>query len=268
MKLRPKLVEKPWGRTDLPPAFGDASGRRIGEVWFTGAPGAPLLVKQIFTSERLSIQVHPNDAEARKRGHATGKEECWYILDAEPGAAIGLGLEREVSREELREAALDGSIEALMDWRPVRPGDVFYVPAGTVHAIGAGLSLIEIQQNADVTYRLYDYGRPRELHLDDGIAVALPCPYPAECAQHVAADEAKLLVSGPYFSLAQAVNGDGAAEAFASRRRWVIPLDGEATAGDERAGPGECLLVGPGEQLKLACGRALIATEGRADAQS
>ena len=151
--------------------FEPPAGQRIGEVWFTGGGDLPLLAKYIFTSERLSIQVHPNDQQARARGLASGKTECWYILDAEPDATIGLGLTREVSPEELRAAALDGSIEQLIDWRPVKAGDFILVPPGTIHAIGAGISLLEFQQNADVTYRLYDYGRPRELHLDDSVAV-------------------------------------------------------------------------------------------------
>src|SRR5205823_13170573 len=109
--------------------------------------------------------------QARARGLPRGKSECWYILEAEPGAVLGLGLTREAAADELRAAALDGSIEELISWRPVRAGDFISVPPGTIHAIGAGISLLEIQQNADVTYRLYDYGRPRELHLDDGIAV-------------------------------------------------------------------------------------------------
>jgi mannose-6-phosphate isomerase len=100
-------------------------------------------------------------------------------LHAEPDARIGLGLTRQVSREALRAAALDGSIETLLDWRPVTPGELLYSPAGTIHAIGGGISLIEIQQNLDLTYRLYDYGRPRELHLDEGIAVAEPGPWTA-----------------------------------------------------------------------------------------
>ena len=172
MKLQRRYVEKPWGRTELPPMFDPPAGERIGEVWFTDGAELPLLAKYIFTSERLSVQVHPDDEQARARGLAQGKSECWYILDAEPGATLGLGLTREVGSDELRAAALDGSIEQLMDWRAVAAGDFFFVPSGTIHAIGAGISLLEFQQNADVTYRLYDYGRPRELHLDDGMAVA------------------------------------------------------------------------------------------------
>ena len=261
MKLERKFVEKPWGRTELPKTFGDTGGRRIGEIWFTDGGDLPLLVKYIFTSERLSIQVHPNDEQAHARGLPSGKEECWYILHAEPGATLGLGLKHEVTAEVLRAAALDGSIEDLMDWRPVQAGDFFYVPAGTVHAIGGGLSLLEFQQNADVTYRLYDYGRPRELHLDDGIAVVRPQPYAEDRASRVASDEPAVLVSGPLFSLVQAVDGDAAAET-GNRRRWVMPLDGEVRAGGATAGSGECLLVEAGEEVDLGNGRVLVGLEG------
>ena len=245
----------------MPKIFGDTGGRRIGEIWFTRGGDLPLLVKYIFTSERLSIQVHPSDEQAQARGLPAGKEECWYILDAEPGATLGLGLKRPVTSDALRAAALDGSIEKLMDWRPVQAGDFFYVPAGTVHAIGGGLSLLEFQQNADVTYRLYDYGRPRELHLDDGIAVALPQPYSDNRARHVAPGAPAALVDGPLFSLVQAVGGNVPAETEA-RRRWVIPLDGEVHAGGESAFPGECLLVEADETVELGSGRALIGLEG------
>src|SRR4051794_31559100 len=117
MKLDRRYVEMPWGRTTLPQMFDPPAGKRIGEVWFTGAGNEPLLAKYLFTGERLSIQVHPDDEHARARGLAGGKTECWYILDAEPDATLGLGLTRPLSREELRTAALDGSIEELMDWR-------------------------------------------------------------------------------------------------------------------------------------------------------
>ncbi len=146
--------------------------KRIGEIWFVSDEPLPLLAKYIFTSERLSVQVHPDDDQARSRGFPRGKAECWFILDCDPGATIGLGLTRQLTRDELRAAALDGSIEDAIDWRPVKPGDFLYVPPGTIHAIGAGISLLELQQNSDVTFRLYDYGRPRELHLEDALAVA------------------------------------------------------------------------------------------------
>ena len=165
----------------LPPPFTALAkgGTRIGEIWFEDEDGSPhpLLIKYLFTSERLSIQVHPDDAAAQAAGLASGKDEAWLILATDPGATIGLGLERRVTPEALRSAALDGSIEQLVDWREVAPDDFIYSPAGTIHAIGAGVSLVEIQQYADVTYRLYDYGRPRELHLDEGMRVAYPEPF-------------------------------------------------------------------------------------------
>jgi len=252
MKLDRRYVEKPWGRTQLPPMFDPPPGQRIGEVWFTGGGDQPLLVKYLFTSERLSIQVHPDDAQARARGLAQGKSECWYILDAEPGATLGLGLTRPVPADELRAAALDGSIEQLMDWRPIRAGDFFMVPPGTIHAIGGGISLLEFQQNADVTYRLYDYGRPRALHLDDGIAVARAEPYPGSLVQHLSPDDQRTLVDGPRFVLAS-----GRADTFTDRQRWVIPLDGTTRSNGDSAGAGDCLLVPAGERVD-SNGRMLI----------
>src|SRR3990167_1705670 len=172
-------VEKIWGRTDLPASFDCPPGARIGEIWFEPPPAVPaLLVKYIFTSEKLSVQVHPGAGQAP--AGMSGKEECWYILDAEPDARIAIGFDSPLGAGELRSAAIDGSIEQLLTWHEVRPGDFFYIPAGTVHAIGAGISLIELQQNCDITYRLYDYGRPRELHLDAAIEVAQRDPHPDE----------------------------------------------------------------------------------------
>jgi mannose-6-phosphate isomerase len=253
VKLERRYVEKPWGRTELPEMFDAPRGKRIGEVWFTGAGDKPLLVKYLFTSERLSIQVHPDDAQAQERDLSRGKSECWYILDAEPGSMLGLGLKEQVESERLRAAALDGSIEELMDWRVVRAADFFLVPPRTIHAIGGGISLIEFQQNSDVTYRLYDYGSPRELHLDDGIAVARPEPYPHSLAQHLSPGGEMLLVDGPPFTLAQTHE-----DTFTDRERWVIPLHGEIRSGNDRARPGDCLLVGPGERIDAAGALLLI----------
>lgn len=257
--LPTKLVEKPWGRCELPDMFGSTDGRCTGEVWFDGGDDLPLLVKYIFTSEKLSIQVHPDDAQARARGLPQGKSECWYILDAEPDATLGLGLKQPATADELRTAALDGSIEQLMDWKPVRAGELYMVPSGTIHAIGAGISLLEFQQNADVTYRLYDYGRPRELHLEDGIAVAQAEPYP-ETLGKPAGDATDVLIDGPKFSLIRAASGG--AERLADRRRWVMPLDGEARSGATVAQAGECMLVEAGEPLAIAGQRVLVGVEG------
>ncbi len=206
MKLPTKIVEKPWGRTDIPPAFGDFGGRRIGEIWFEDPAGAaaPLMVKFLFTSERLSIQAHPDDAAAQADGHPRGKEECWLVLDADPDAELGVGLVRGSSTDALRAAAHAGTIERLIDWRPAKAGDFIYNSAGTIHAIGPGLTVVEVQQNVDLTYRLYDYGRPRELHLDAGLAVARTHTHadPRDC--HVPDSGTITLVSGPHFHLVRA----------------------------------------------------------------
>jgi mannose-6-phosphate isomerase len=215
MKLVPREVEKPWGRDD-------GSGRRIGEIWFEAPDGRPLplLVKYLFTSEKLSVQVHPDDAHARARGLPHGKSECWYVVAAEPGAKLALGLKEAISEAGLRSAAGDGSIEWRIDWIEARAGDFFSVPAGTIHAIGPGLSLIEIQQPSDVTYRLYDYGRDRALHLDEAIAVANRSPF-AEARRRAGPDSAMLLAAPP-FSVAYVAAGDG--DPFIAAERWLLPI--------------------------------------------
>lgn len=243
VKLATKYVEKPWGRTRIPAIFPNPDGKRIGEIWFDGPQGErpPLLVKYIFTSERLSIQVHPNDAQGKERGLPSGKEECWYILEAEPDARLGIGLNGALTPEELRAAALDGSIEQLMDWKPVRPGDFFYIPAGTVHAIGAGITLVEVQQNVDVTYRLYDYGRPRELHLDDGVAVSKPEPYPFATCNIPLGRDAQLM-SGDPFALEMKSMDAGAAITLEGMS-WFIPLDGSGEIDSKPWQGSECWLI-------------------------
>ena len=253
MKLSRHYVEKPWGRSRLPPMFDAPQGRRIGEVWFGDDQNLPLLAKYIFTSERLSIQVHPDDEQASARGLPRGKSECWCILDADADAALGLGLKRNLSAEELRSAALDGSIEELLDWRPVTAGDFFFVPAGTIHAIGGGIALLEFQQNADVTYRLYDYGRPRELHLEDGVAVAHRGAYDQSLVQHLSDEDERVLVDGPHFILIHTKT-----DTFPDRRRWVLPLAGEVRSGGDAARAGECLLLEPDEALEPNNARMLI----------
>ena len=150
---------------------------KIGEVWFDAGPEFSLLTKFIFTSAKLSVQVHPDDAYAKVVENSRGKSEMWHILSAEPDSTVALGFRKPVTQEQLRASIADGSVEELLNWVPVKAGDTYYAAAGTVHAIGAGISLCEIQQNSDVTYRLYDYGRPRELHLEKGLAVANTTPY-------------------------------------------------------------------------------------------
>lgn len=224
--------------------FEAPAGKRIGEVWFTGEEEMPLLAKYLFTSEALSIQVHPDDEEARARGFPAGKTECWYILEAEPGAVLGLGLTREVGEAELRSAALDGSIVDLVQWRPVQEGEFILVPPGTIHAIGAGLSLLEFQQNSDITYRLYDYGRPRELHLDDGVKVSTRSPFDSSLIRKVPrAASVELVDRGP-FRLA-----GGSEDHFTGDDRWIMPMSGRVHYESECAEPGEVLFVQRGARV-------------------
>lgn len=237
-----RMVEKPWGRDALPAPFAAPAGQRIGEVWFEPPRDfAQLLVKYIFTSEALSVQVHPSEAELP--GH--GKEECWLVVSADPGARLGLGFGKPLGAEAMRQAALDGSIEHLLEWYPVAPGDFFHVPAGTVHAIGAGVGLIEIQQNSDVTYRLYDYGRPRELHLDAGIAVARGEAHPSELRRQVPESGSETLVEGSHFRLDR-LDGPPGAEVLArygSNQVLVIPVAGTARIDGEAIVPGQCAVA-------------------------
>jgi mannose-6-phosphate isomerase len=256
--LQPRRVEKVWGRRDLGPPFGDVPADRepIGEIWFE-APAqveASLLVKYLFTSERLSIQVHPDDSVARASGSPSGKDEAWLVLSADPGATIGLGLTAEVSADALRAAALDGSIEALVDWRPVRSGDVFYSPAGTIHAIGPGLRLIEVQQNVDLTYRLYDYGRPRELHLDEAVAVARPEPFRGEQRPVPIGVGRTLICAGDKLRIERCV-GQGRFDLEDSA--WLIPLAGEAAVDGHELPPGS-VWMSQDARLDLAEGAEVL----------
>ena len=265
--LSTRHVTKPWGRAVLPAPFGNPGSDKIGEIWFEPeiGPALPLMIKYLFTSEKLSIQVHPSDLQARTLGLSGGKEECWLVLDAEPGACLGIGTNRRLSADELREAALSGEIEHLMDWKPVERGDFYYIPAGTVHAIGAGVSLVEVQQNADITYRLYDYGRPRELHLDAGVAVSCAAPYPMQLHKKVDLTVDQMLVDGPLFSLL--LTGDPSTQLAGAGPVIVIPLEGSVTLNKNdvtlTVQAGECASInvhtkmcsGPGSRLLLARAR-------------
>lgn len=243
MKLETKAVEKVWGRRDLPPPFVAPGDEPVGEIWFDPPPELPqVLVKYLFTSEKLSVQVHPSDAEAPQGSR--GKEECWLVLDAEPGASLAIGFKDRIDSDAMRAAALDGSIEDALEWHPVKAGDFFYLPAGTVHAIGPGLTLVEVQQNSDITYRLFDYGRPRELHLEDGVKVAKGEPYPEECQREVTADQTATLVDGPFFRFSQ-VQGTPDADLSAKHggALLALPLEGTVAIDNETIGAGECGLA-------------------------
>lgn len=210
-RIEPSIVERAWGD----------------ETWY---PAGDLLIKYIRTREKLSVQVHPGDDYARAHENSRGKTEMWYITAAEPGATIALGFRERYTVDRVRAAALSGEIVDMLRWWPARAGDVFYTPAGTVHAIGGGIQLWEIQQQSDVTFRLYDYGRNRPLHLDKALDVALLEPHPGPAA---------LPVACPWFTVRMAEGSAG--EGF------LIPLEGREVrrvpAGATAVIAGRCLHV-------------------------
>lgn len=238
IRLTTKRVEKPWGRRDLWPAFDPvpAGGEPVGEIWFEvpgeqdgSADGPALLIKYLFTSDRLSVQVHPDDATAQRQGYPRGKDEAWVILAAEPHAAIAIGTLRPMTKDELRAAAEDGSIERLLDWKSVKRDDSYYTSAGTIHAIGPGLTLVEVQQNVDLTYRLYDYGSSRELHLDAGVEASKPVPYVAPYKAHTISDGRTILADGPKFVLERWTRAGSGRLKSDGRPLWLVPLSGGGT---------------------------------------
>ena len=265
-RLKEHRVSKPWGRTDVPRAFGSTSdGEPLGEVWFQrNGEDDELLVKYLFTSERLSIQVHPDDLAARQAGLSWGKDEAWLVLDAEPEAEIAIGMRKPISADELRAASLDGSVVDLVDWRRVSRGDAYYSPAGTVHAIGAGLTLLEVQQNSDVTYRLYDYGRPRELHLDDGIRAA-KTDLDVGKSIEIAIDATRsVLVEGPKFMIERWRAGSASLFADESAPLWLIPLRGPASANSQELAQPSVWIAECPVQLDVGTGgELLVAYEGQ-----
>ena len=228
IKLLPSRHVKPWGSRNLAPWF-DSKGEQIGEYWFTadanlsstgqtlgelmeahgqaitgtkvklaeaiGSSGRfPILVKFLFTTGDLSIQVHPDDVYGWANENSPGKTEMWYVLNAEPGAKIALGFKKITEVDRVRESVKTGEIVDLMEWVDAKPGQAFFTPAGTVHAIGAGLAICEIQQNSDITYRFYDFNREplRELHVEKSLAVADLKPHPGAAIPVETAEGARL----------------------------------------------------------------------------
>lgn len=258
-----RMVERPWGRRVLPAPFTAPHEAGIGEVWFE-PPGdlSQLLVKYIFTSEALSVQVHPSDAQLAGQG----KEECWLVIDAEPGARLGIGFREAITSDAMRAAALNGSIESLLEWHPAQAGDFFHIPPGTVHAIGPGISLIEVQQNSDVTYRLYDYGRPRDLHLDEGMEVACGERYAARNHSRVPAGGSLTLIEGARFRLDRVEGGASMADSalasrYGDRPLLVIPLCGTARVAGEGVAVGQCARVASLAMLELPAGAQALITQ-------
>ena len=246
-RLATRIVDKPWGKRGIDSRFGVNPNRQVGEIWFEPPPGRQLdvMVKYLFTTERLSIQVHPDDATARARGYPRGKDECWIVLDADDDAELGIGTIGEFAADEVMAAARDGSIVEMIDWRRPEKGEFLYNPAGTIHAIGPGLTVLEIQQAVDLTYRLYDYGRPRELHLKEAADVVQPKPHRHPLDTRVG-EQSRVLVGGPHFGVAWCV---GATPELPSLLHDVQLLPIDAPVGELR--PGECALIDSGTARNL-----------------
>jgi mannose-6-phosphate isomerase len=240
-RLESTALEKVWGTPDTEPWYPHGAGK-VGEVWFSAPEEPRLLVKFLFTSEKLSVQVHPGDSVGAGKT-IPGKTEMWHVLRAGPGAQVALGFERPLDRDAARAAALSGEIEGLLRWYAARPGDTFFVPAGTVHAIGAGLALCEIQQYSDVTYRLYDYGRPRELHLDAALAVADLGRHPGAIAPMKLGPRRLLLVECPYFRTESITLTGESAYSGAPGPVLLICLEGDGELGGETFAPGQVWVV-------------------------
>lgn len=203
--MSPVFDPRPWGTLDLSPIYpNQRCDEKIGEAWLTGDHGRvangplrgkslnelalryerelvgevardpkrfPLLVKFLFPHEKLSVQVHPDDEAAQRFGEPWGKTECWYVAHAKPGSQVALGLKAGVTKAQFEEAIHQHRAEDLLNWINVFTGDMIYVVGGTVHTLGPGAVLVETQQQSDTTFRLYDYGRPRPLHLAEGLSV-------------------------------------------------------------------------------------------------
>ena len=232
-RVEPCFVGRVWGWNDLRPWYDQVAKKEpIGEVWLTGddcevatgvhsgktlgeifrelpqallgegAPSgdSPLLIKAIFAREKLSVQVHPDDRLAQKYGQPRGKTECWYALAAEAGAQVAAGLKAGVTMDEVKAGIEGGTLEKSLRMLPVHAGDMVYVDAGTVHAIWPGSVLLETQQNCDLTYRMYDYGRGRELHIEKSLEAAQLKTKAGKVLPRVMEDRT-ILLDCPYFTV-------------------------------------------------------------------
>lgn len=260
-KLTPAVHEKIWGSQETAPWFANPEGRRIGEIWFAAPEMPSVLVKFLFTSDLLSVQVHPDDAYAQLKGGVRGKTEMWHVLRAEPESSVAIGLREEVSKERLHAAALSGEITKLLTWLPAQAGATFFVPAGTVHAVGKGLVVCEIQQFSDITYRLYDYQRKpeRPLHLEDSLAIAITAPVHVGVTPARGADGWELLVESPYFTTERLQVAGTAGCAASPTPRILVAVEGEGSIEGQSFGPGEAWLVpGDSEAVSLESKEAVF----------
>ncbi len=265
-RIEPKFTARVWGFRDLRPWYDRvAEGDPIGEVWLTGddclvatgshagkrlgalfgeehdallgaeAPTAdsPLLIKTIFAKEKLSVQVHPDDKLAQRYGEPRGKTECWYAMAAETGAKVAVGVKPGTTLGEIEEGIRAGTLEARLNMIPVAAGDTIFVDAGTVHSIWPGSILLETQQNCDLTYRMYDYGRPRELHIEKSLEATKLETRAGKVAPHQLADRT-VLIDVEYFRMERIpVSGSRTSESLrgADEKRGLAYLFAAAGAG-------------------------------------
>ena len=273
-RLKPWFSPRPWGRKSLKPWYEETGTTElVGEAWLTGPQCLveegdelagrtlaslecemggefPLLVKLLFPNEKLSVQVHPDDAQAQAAGEARGKTECWYVLEAEPGASVMLGLKPDVDAEMLEASVADNTMESLVEKVPVSVGDMLFVDAGTVHAIGPGVVLLETQQTSDVTYRLYDYGRPRELHLEQGLKVIRQKTRAGKVAPREM-DGFTRLIEQKYFIVDRFELGE-------MEERSVAMEGAGCLVGIE----GKVWVITPGDEVELEAGKAVVIPAG------
>lgn len=279
--LIPIFDERPWGVRDLRPIYVKAVKEPIGESWLTwednriangplagrtlgelckqyrrdlvGAAAPyddrfPLLVKFLFPGSKLSVQVHPDDEQARKAGQACGKTECWYVFAAKLGAQVALGLKARTTLQDFERAIRDQRAEELLNWVDVQPGDMLYIAAGTVHTIGGGMILVETQQTCDITYRLYDYGRPRELHVAEGLAATKLDTNAGKVVRH-ASDAADVLVRSPFFQVEKIrLRGPLRAEVTSASPQVIVAIEGSGVVESQGMAPisfatGEAIVV-------------------------
>lgn len=216
----------------------------------------PILIKFIDAKESLSVQVHPDDEYAMKREGQNGKTEMWYVADADPGAYIVFGLNDDITKNELALAIKGQRLESLLNLVPSAKGEVFFVEAGTIHAIGKGNLIVEIQQNSNVTYRLYDYGRVgkdgkmRELHVEKGIEVSNCKKMPPRCRSNFSGDM-RQLAQCKYFVVNEIkLNGTKNMNSSSESYHALVTVDGNF----EISGADYVLTVNAGETVFVPAG--------------
>lgn len=247
----PQAFVKPWGRLHTDPWYHNSiSEERLGEVLFgrtIESDKSELLLKILFTDQPLSIQVHPDDAFASSLGLPRGKAEAWFILSATKDAKVAIGLKAPMSKTDLRAAIEDGSIADLIQWHKAEKGDCFSVPAGTIHAIGAGIVLAEIQQRSDATYRLFDYGRNRELHAELAVSASNPTPARAQVIPTRLDDDRVLLTTNSHFSLEKIeLRSNIARQLKVKHESWLLIIEGDSAFGTSMGSVGDSFFIDEG----------------------